>query len=317
MPLVSVIIPTYRSSFVREAIQSVLDQKQSFLEIIVVDGSPEVTLHQIHDCVGCVRHIPQPPRGVSQARNIGIAAARGDYIALLDADDLWLPDKLQTQLALLSRYPKAGFCFSTTWNLVEGNNVAIPSEPYRPPQLCSWMRANPKVGGAIYGSAYDLLLSVNCIATSSVIAQKAALMEVGLFDEALKNGEDYDLWLRLARSHPVIYVCEPTSRYRVHYDGLSGSWSSRSELFFRTNVRVLEKHMANAPSGMTRRALAQTLADFAGFHLNHAQSVEARCMALRSLRLQPSCAAIKCFIEAAWPRLYSVAARIARASHIA
>jgi glycosyltransferase involved in cell wall biosynthesis len=312
MSSVSVIIPTYRSVFVREAIDSVLRQTQQPLEIILVDGSPDLTRVQIEDCIDHIRYISQPPQGVSHARNVGIAAARGDYVALLDADDLWLPDKLQTQLSLLERYPAAGFCFSTTWNLVDVNDAAIPQEPYSPSELRSWIQSSGQVKGSVYGDVHELLLSVNCVATSSVIAKKEILLRVGLFDESLKNGEDYDLWLRLASVSSGIYVCAPTSRYRVHCDGLSGSWDSRAELFYRANIRVLEKHLKNSPSATTRKALSRQVADFAGFQLKQRQLSEAKDTALRSLRLRPNRIAVQFYVEAACPRLYSLVARIAR-----
>lgn len=307
MKSVSVIIPTYNSPYLPQAIESVFHQSHGATEIIVVDSSPEVTLEQIEDYFGRIRHISQPPRGVSQARNVGIVAAQGDYVALLDADDLWLPDKLHTQLSLLERYPEAGFCFSTTWNLLAVEDCAIPSEPYCPPELRSWIESKGQANGAVYGDVYELLLSVNCVATSSVVARKTAMVSVGLFDESLKNGEDYDFWLRLASACPAIYVCEPTCRYRVHSDGLSGTWGSRSELFYRANLRVLEKHFANVPSLMVRNALSRALADFANFQLKSARRIEAKRTALQSLRVRPNLKATQTYIELAFPKAYSLA----------
>ncbi len=312
MKSVSVIIPSYNSPYLSEAIESVFRQTHGATEIIVVDGSPEVTLDQIEDCFGRIQHIPQLPRGVSHARNAGIVAAQGDYVALLDADDLWLPDKLHTQLLLLERYPAAGFCFSTTWNLLDVEDCAIPSEPYCPRELRSWIQSKGQANGAVHGDVYELLLSVNCVATSSVVARKTAMVNVGLFDESLKNGEDYDFWLRLASAFSAIYVCEPTCRYRVHPDGLSGTWSSRSELFYRANLRVLEKHLANVPSVMVRKALSRSLADFANFQLKSAQLTEAKRTALQSLRVRPNLKATQTYIEAAFPKASSLAVDLLR-----
>lgn len=311
---VSVVIPAYRSAFVGEALESVLRQTMPPAEIIVVDGSPETTLPQIERHIGRLRYIEQPPRGVSHARNAGILAAGGEYIALLDADDLWQPEKLSTQVALLRRFPEAGFCFSTTWNLVQGSDPTIPREPYRPAALQEWLSSNSQADGAVSGNVYELLLAANCVATSSVVAKKSAVLAIGLFDESVNNGEDYDLWLRLAGAYPAIYVCEPTSRYRVHEQGLSGSWNSRSELFYRANLRVLENHLAGRPSPVARRALARALADFAGFQLKQSRRAAAKETALRSLRLRPSRKAAQLFFEASCPRLYSAAAHLVKAS---
>lgn len=308
MSTVSVIVPAYHSRYVAAALESVLTQTRTPEEIIVIDSSPETTLDQIRSYQERIRYLNEPARGVSHARNSGILAAQGDYIALLDADDLWLSDKIEKQLLALERFPQAVFSFSTTWNLVECEHPGIPRDPYRPPELLEWLRDR---NGVAFGEVYELLLAANCVATSSVLVRKEAMLEAGLFDETINHGEDYDLWLRLARRYPAAFVCDPTSRYRVHPEGLSGSWEARSELFHEANIHILEKHVAAFPSDAASEALARAHADFARFQIKSARRHEAKNAALRSLRQRANLSAALLYIEAAFPRFYSFAARIA------
>jgi glycosyltransferase involved in cell wall biosynthesis len=303
---VSVVIPAYNSQFLRVALESVMGQTRAPSEIILVDGSPEMTLAQLGNYRDQVAYYHQSPRGVSAARNFGIEKAQGKYVAFLDADDLWLPGKLQKQIDLLDRHPRIGFCFSTVWNLVEGDGSCIPREPFSPPVLLRWIAANASEDGAVGGSVYELLLEVNCIATSSLVIRRELFDTVGTFDESLKNGEDYDFELRLARSSLAFFMTEPTSRYRVHTAGLSGGWSSRSESFYQANLTVLESHYRLYPSPAVKRALAQTYAGYSLHCLKLGERKTAATYARRSLALEPSMRALKCYAEAQSPRAYKL-----------
>jgi glycosyltransferase involved in cell wall biosynthesis len=301
---VSVVIPAYNSRFLQAAIESVMAQTRAPSEILLVDGSPETTLAELSSYRHRISYYHQPPRGVSAARNFGIQKAQGRYIAFLDADDLWLPEKLEKQVDLLDRYPQIGFCFSTVWNLVEDTDSGVPREPFFPPELLRWMAANSPQDGAVSGSVYGLLLEVNCIATSSLLIRRDLFEAVGLFDESLKNGEDYDFELRLARSAPAFFTTPPTSRYRVHTGGLSGGWSGRSELFYRSNLTVLESHCRLYPSPEAKRALARTYAGYSLHCLKLGDRKTAAAYARRSLEVSPSLRALKCYVEAQSPRAY-------------
>jgi glycosyltransferase involved in cell wall biosynthesis len=301
---VSVVIPAYNSRFLQAALESVMSQTRAPSEILLVDGSPETTLAELSGYHDRISYYHQPPRGVSAARNFGIQKAQGKYIALLDADDLWLPEKLERQVDLLDRHEQIGFCFSTVWNLVEDTDSHVPREPFYPPELLRWMATNSARDGAVSGSVYGLLLEVNCIATSSLLIRRDLLEAVGLFDESLKNGEDYDFELRLARAAPAFFTISPTSRYRVHTGGLSGGWSSRSELFYRSNLTVLESHCGLHPSPEAKRALARTYAGYSLHCLKLGDRKTAAASARRSLGVSPSLRALKCYAEAQSPRAY-------------
>jgi glycosyltransferase involved in cell wall biosynthesis len=302
---VSVIIPTYNSHYLREALDSVFAQSLLPSEIILVDSSPDSTLSTLKDYRDHIVYFHQSPQGVSAARNFGLQKAQGKYLALLDADDVWLADKLQKQVSLLERNQGIGFSFSTVWNLINGEQGKIPSEPFFPPALRRWIVKGIQHEGAVSGLAYDLLLDVNCIATSSLVIRRDAIDKIGLFDESLNNGEDYDFELRLAREFPALFITEPTSRYRVHEAGLSGIWMARSELFYQANLKVLEKHQRLYPSPVVKRAIACAYDDYALHRLKIGDSEMAATYAWRSLRTRPSLTAFKCYAEAVWPNAYS------------
>ncbi|HYL81892.1 MAG TPA: glycosyltransferase, partial [Candidatus Acidoferrum sp.] len=189
-PLVSVIIPTYNSAgFVVEAVRSVLAQTHSPVEIIVVDdGSTDATAESLRPYAERIRYLYQQNRGVAAARNAGIAVARGDLLAFLDADDMWVPDKLERQLACLDRRPQVGVTHA------DARHCYVDSG-----RQC----ARPPLARQFDGNCYTDLFFGNRIVTSSVMVKRHCLEAVGGFDETIRAAsvEDYDLWLRLARRY--------------------------------------------------------------------------------------------------------------------
>jgi glycosyltransferase involved in cell wall biosynthesis len=194
MPLVSVIIPTYnRSGLVFKAVASVLEQTWSDLEVILVDdGSEDDTLI----CASGIRDprlrvFSQENKGVSAARNLGIAHARGQYIALLDSDDHWLPAKLERQVRFME---EGGFHISQTEEI----------------WIRRGKRVNPKhVHAKFAGWFFTPSLALCLVSPSCVMFTRALWEKAGPFDENLLACEDYDLWLRTGLQHPVGLVPEP------------------------------------------------------------------------------------------------------------
>ncbi len=188
LPLVSVIIPTYnRDWIVAEAIDSVLAQDFSDYELIVVDdgsndGTPKI-LAAYGDRITVLR---QPNRGVSAARNRGIAAAAGHLMAFLDSDDLWLPQKLSTQVNFFAEHPEAVICQTEERWIRNG------------------VRVNPKKRHLKFsGMIFERSLALCLVSPSAVMIKKSLFDTVGLFDENLPACEDYDLWLRVSCRYPV------------------------------------------------------------------------------------------------------------------
>lgn len=192
MPSVSVIIPTYnRCDFVREAMASVLAQTFQDFELIVVDdGSTDGTADIVREFPR-THYLLQENRGVSAARNAGVAVSRGELIAFLDSDDLWQPQKLATQVAFFAARPDAHICQTEEVWLRNGVRVN-PRNKHRKPS------------GDIFAASLQLCL----VSPSAVMMRRELFDHVGGFDEELLACEDYDLWLRISASEPVHLIAE-------------------------------------------------------------------------------------------------------------
>ena len=205
-PLVSVIIPTFnRARFLKEALESVLAQDYQPLEIIVVDdGSKDETPHLVcHFPVIYVRR--GKTLGVSAARNSGLRRARGELIALLDSDDLWLPSKISTQVAYFQSHPEAVAVQTEEIWIRKGKRVN-PRKKHRKPS----------------GFFFDRALELCLVSPSGVMLRREVFEEIGLFDEEFPVCEDYEFWLRLLCRHPVHLIKEPLVIKRGgHEDQLS------------------------------------------------------------------------------------------------
>ena len=204
---ISVIIPTFnRKKTLKRAIQSVLMQSYTPYELIVIDdGSDDGTKEWLKDNFPNVKYIYQMNSGVSSARNKGIKFARGDWIALLDSDDEWLPSKLKDQANEIELNPAAKFLHTNEIWIRNGVRV-------------NQMKKHKKYGGYIFEKCLDMCR----ISPSSVLIKKDIFDEIGMFDETLKVCEDYDLWLRFASKYPVHFLDQPLiKKYGGHSDQLS------------------------------------------------------------------------------------------------
>ncbi|GBC61599.1 glycosyl transferase [Desulfonema ishimotonii] len=208
-PMVSVIIPTCnRDRLVQEAIASVLAQEFKSFELIVVDdGSTDSTPEILGSYGDAITVIRQENRGVSAARNAGIAVAKGELIALLDSDDLWMAEKLAVQTAFFQQHPDALIC--QTEEIWVRNGVRVnPKKKHR------------KLSGMIFEPSLALCL----VSPSAVMMRRELFSHVGLFDESLPACEDYDLWLRVGCRYPVHLIDRPLIVKRGgHEDQLSGA----------------------------------------------------------------------------------------------
>jgi len=190
---VSVIIPTYNRGWtICEAVDSVLTQDHRPMEIILVDdGSTDDTPDRLAGYGSRIHVIRQPNRGVSAARNRGIAEASGELIAFLDSDDAWLPGKLSRQVAFFQEHADALICQTQELWIRKGVRVN-PRQRHRKPS------------GMIFLESLHLCL----VSPSAVMARKRLFEQVGLFDESLPACEDYDLWLRVSQSIPIHIIDE-------------------------------------------------------------------------------------------------------------
>ena len=241
MPTVSAIIPTHnRSQTVLRALRSVYAQRIPVNEVIVIDdGSSDDTAARVQAEFPWVNLICQTQHGVSHARNRGIDAAQGEWLAFLDSDDEWLPMKIETQLDAVRNNPSSRICHSNEIWIRNGRRVN-PMDKHR------------KHGGWIF----EHCLPRCAISPSSVLLHRSTIEEFGAFDENLPVCEDYDLWLRMTAALPALYIAEPlVKKYGGHSDQLSRSrWGMD-----RYRIQSLEKLLAakTLPAVQERQALEE------------------------------------------------------------
>jgi glycosyltransferase involved in cell wall biosynthesis len=215
-PLVSIVIPAYNvAQFISETLATVFAQTFTDFEVIIVnDGSPDTEEFEraLQPYIDRICYLKQENRGASAARNTGLRVARGELIAFLDADDLWAPNYLAEQLRFLSEQGCDLVCADANYF---GDAVAT-KQTY----MDSLMADAPPEGPVTF---LELVNADRSLITSGVVVRRELVLEAGLFDEALRNAQDLDLWLRLARhgAH-LAYQRKPLLSYRSRANSLSG-----------------------------------------------------------------------------------------------
>lgn len=236
-PLVSVVIPAYNcSAYIAMAVQSALDQDYPNKEIIVVDdGSTDGTAAVLAGFGDHIIVIRQPNSGVASARNQGMRKARGELIALLDADDLWLPGKLRKQVEYLCVHPELGAVYSAwrEWRPDTNGEFTVP-------QVGREERERAGIEPQDSGWIYNQLLLDCIIHTTTLMLRRNIMVQVGEFDHALRRGQDYDYWFRLSRLTPVHKLNAVLSLYRIHPESITH-----------------QQHRANYPCLVIQKALDQ------------------------------------------------------------
>ena len=224
-------MPAYNAAdSIGQALDSVALQTVGDWEIVVVDdGSTDATNDRIREWIGAHDHgsvklIRQQNRGIGGARNTGVAEASGEFVAFLDSDDWWLPEKLESVSSFLRKHPEVDLVCHHEWQ------DSGPSSPRR--HLAHGGRSTYR----------DLLFGGNCISTSATVVRREHVIAAGGFSENLEfNGaEDYDLWLRLARDGSrIAYLPEVLGVYRVHGQGIT----SNAGLYSRNVLNVVRAHL--------------------------------------------------------------------------
>lgn len=244
-PTISVIIPAYNvASYIAETLDSVVAQTYADYEAIVVnDGSTDDTEQAIAPYLenfgGKLIYIRQENRGLAGARNTGMRQARGRYIALLDGDDIWLPDYLTTSLALLEAdpaidvlYPNAIFDGSPNFSGRLFQDIFPTSEPV----------------------TFEKVLNRECYVFGQALFKRELLERVGEYDEALRAAEDFDLWLRMLHAGcRFAFTREPLIKYRWRSDSLSNT----SEKLLTNLEAVYRKWLSNPASTPAQRMLIE------------------------------------------------------------
>ncbi|MBI4059635.1 glycosyltransferase [Candidatus Giovannonibacteria bacterium] len=206
--LVSIVIPAYNAEkYIKEAVDSALAQTYENVEVVVVDdGSTDGTKNVLESYVrdGKIKYVYQKNAGLAGARNTGIRTARGEYIAFLDADDLFLPEKVTEQVKVLEEHPDYDVCYSDLTHFTDGQQRKFFHHRYHYPS----------------GNLFEPLLHKQFINPLAVFARRSVFEKYGFFDETLRRSEDWDLWLRWAHAGvKFFYLDKPLAYYRVQSTG--------------------------------------------------------------------------------------------------
>jgi glycosyltransferase involved in cell wall biosynthesis len=271
-PLVSVVIPTHNySGFVTEAVESVLSQTYTNIDLIVVDdGSTDDTRERLALFGDRVRYIYQENSGPSAARNTGIRAAKGEYIAFLDADDLFHPRKLEIQVRYLLDHPDIALVAAE--NLTDQNRVF----PDFPP--------NPFLADRI---SLESAVVKNRFGMCGVVVRRHCFNEVGLFNEELRSTEDRDMWVRIIARFPVAKLRARLWWYRFHPASVTRTDTALEQNESRALDRLFAMPvLANRPL-LERRARSAAAFSAAMMYRYNGQHWQATIRAIRSIWLWP------------------------------
>ena len=243
-PKVSVIIPTHnRPQLLERALRSVASQTFKDFEILVVQNGAnqdsKVVVERLAAEGTPIRYLYEPKPDPCHARNVGIRASRGQYIAFLDDDDEWLPEKLKRQVEVMGRSPNVGLVTCGIYYIDDTNGTT----------------KTPSFKETVSFKAF--VTEGNLIWTlSSVLIRRECFDRVGLFDSRYPIANDYDLYLRLIKEYGFFLVIEPLLRYHRHHGGLSKDLKrSRLEL-----VTVLESLRSEPKLGVSKRCLGERIA---------------------------------------------------------
>jgi glycosyltransferase involved in cell wall biosynthesis len=279
MPTISVVIPAYNAArFIGDALASIRAQTLRDIDVIVVDdGSTDSTVAKVQGFAPSldITIIRQPNAGPAAARNHGVRRARGRFCAFLDSDDVMLPERLESQLALFQAHPSLGLVHTDLMTFDDRGIIHRTRHAF----------SNP-CGGAVL----DRLLIDNFITTSTVMAPKERLIEAGLFNEKRRVSEDFELWLRMASRWTIGFVDRPLVQYRRR----PGSLSADKLLTARCALDVVENFWSEHPelqrreSKVYRHSLAHHLAFAGAAALDQRRHGTALRYLSRALRYDPS-----------------------------
>ncbi len=246
-PLVSVVIATYNmGQYLADAARSVLNQTWKNLELIIIDdGSTDNTSQVVEPLLadGRVKYLPQKNAGQPKAKNAGIRACRGDYIAFCDGDDLWVPRKLELQMACMQENPKVGVVYSRVDYMDQHGHFTRHDQPH-----------------GHSGKITDQLIVYNFIPFGTSMVRKRVLDQCGIFDESLPMGIDWDLWLRISTVWEFRFLPEVTYLYREWPGQMSKNFRGRYINAFRIMNKFFDTYPDAVSPAVKRRAWSDTYA---------------------------------------------------------
>jgi glycosyltransferase involved in cell wall biosynthesis len=272
-PLVSVVLPTHNMArFLGEALQSVLSQTYPHLEVHVIDdGSTDNPREAIAALLTDSRvHFHSIPQGgQAKAKNVGLRAARGEFVAFIDADDVWVLDKLERQLPLFTR-PEIGVVYSD-YRWVDINLAPLPT---------------PKVVPRT-GRITNELLIENFVTGMASVVRRECFDAIGLFDDSISMGIDYDLWLRISTKFEFVYLDYVTYLYRFWGGQMSRNFEKRFDCAITIMQRFLDSNPGLVPASVENEAWAHTYVYGGNGFAHNGQQKRALTWYLKALRTRP------------------------------
>ena len=301
-PLVSAVVPTYNNAGLAvEALESVLAQTYPAKEVIVVDdGSTDDTASRLSQFGGAIHLIRQKHSGPAVARNAGIRASKGELVAFLDSDDLWLPEKLSACVDVLKGRPEVGVVYTALriHEMDTGRKYVLPQYT---------------MSGKI---ARELFVECRGVNTSTLVVRRTCLDRINLFDEAFFRAQDWDLMIRLAEEFEYAHVPEVLTERRLHAQSLS---VRRADLYAEYNLRVIRNAMARRPdlyADLEKDALSRAHLRFGMAHYRELRMSEARAEFRQSLAERWNAKAFNYLLRTVLPKGMVRALRRVRMSHL-
>ncbi len=242
-PIVSVIIPTYdRAHYLGTAIESILAQTFREFELIVVDDGSTDDTRTLLDSINDRRLIRlfREHRGISAAMNSGIEAARGDYVARLDSDDVWMPEMLEVGVEILDSRPEVGLVYGKGQQMDQNGNL----QPNVRGNLPWFWRETLK--SMLYG---DFTCNI------AILARRECFDRAGVYDESMRTSEDWDMWLRVARHYEFAFVDQVLARFRVHGGNTTHKSLAAFADYLEGRSRVLDKFFGQSELPPAVRAM--------------------------------------------------------------
>ena len=294
MPTFEVIVPAYNASrFLAAALDSVISQTLEDWRILLVDdgstdATPEIAASYAERLGSKMKYIRQANAGLPAARNTAIRHAEGEFLALLDADDVWLPCRLAETLKVLRRSPQVGLTYGFIDSIDPDGKI-----------LKTFTNAHPHGEGKVAPYLYMRLMDLPC---PSITFRRACVEAVGGFDETMRATEDRDLWFRIAQHYDVGLVRHVIAQYRTSPQAMTRD----PERMFQAQLRFLEKHFGEPGCGVRARKI--------GLGQIHRQKAEAlaglgqpgpalrfalKALALAPLRIENARTALSLAIRAA------------------
>ncbi|MGD7035839.1 glycosyltransferase family 2 protein [Methylotuvimicrobium buryatense] len=285
---ISVVIPAYNSAaFIADAVRSILNQSQPVDEIVIVDdGSTDNTEQTVASLSGPIVYINQPNQGPSTARNTGIDAAKNDWIAFLDADDQWTPQKIERQLNVLQNSPEL-VLIAGDMAEIDNSNRIITESVLNKHNLLSKFQA---LENRPIPNALAELVTKNFIPTGTVLVKKSALIEAGCFNPNIRFGEDLECWAKIAAKHPIACMPDILMLRRQHGNNATQLTAPLLNDLARvmTSIRNYAAKDLSLQNIDPDRLVADAYADLGYWHFSEYDLITARQAFSSSLKEKPS-----------------------------